>query len=96
MIRLSDCSLRNTAHADGEISRSVTELRPVEKPFEESLIATGNAEGRVRPRILKANELCLVALYFKNLTDTMQLSVDTMNEQMMREGLMAGADVERI
>jgi FlaA1/EpsC-like NDP-sugar epimerase len=58
MVQLSGLSVRDEARPDGDISISITGLRPGEKLFEELLIGD-NAEPTAHPRILKALEACL-------------------------------------
>jgi FlaA1/EpsC-like NDP-sugar epimerase len=58
MVQLSGLSVRDESRPDGDISISITGLRPGEKLFEELLIGD-NAEPTAHPRILKAHEACL-------------------------------------
>ncbi len=55
MVELSGLRVRDEACPDGDISITVTGLRPGEKLFEELLIG-GNPSATEHPRILKANE----------------------------------------
>jgi len=58
MVQLSGLSVRDESRPDGDISISITGLRPGEKLFEELLIGD-NSEPTAHPRILKAHEACL-------------------------------------
>ena len=91
MIRLAGHSLRDTAHPDGDIDILFIGLRPGEKLFEELLIAAGNAEGTVHPKIMKANEPCLDSLQLKSLIDSLQVGLDAQDELLVRQVLMAAA-----
>ena len=91
MIRLAGHSLRDTAHPDGDIDIVFIGLRPGEKLFEELLIAAGNAEGTVHPKIMKANEPCLDSAQLKHLMDSLQAGLDAQDEQQVRQVLIAAA-----
>ncbi|QXW17933.1 polysaccharide biosynthesis protein [Comamonas aquatica] len=55
MIRLSGMTVKDDAHASGDIEIKVVGLRPGEKLYEELLIGD-NPEATVHPRIMKAHE----------------------------------------
>ena len=91
LIRLAGHSLRDNAHPDGDIDITFIGLRPGEKLFEELLIASGNAEGTVHPKIMKANEPGLDSLQLKILMDALQVGLDAQDEQLVRQVLMEAA-----
>lgn len=56
MIMLAGRTIRDQNTPDGDIEIVLTGLRPGEKLYEELLIADGNAEGTLHPKIMKADE----------------------------------------
>ena len=91
MIRLAGHSPQDMAHPDGDIAIAITGLRPGEKLCEELLIATGNAEGTVHPKIMKANEPCLNSQQLGSLIDRIRAGLDAQDEQLVRQVIMAAA-----
>lgn len=56
MIRLAGHTVRSPEQPEGDIEISFVGLRPGEKMYEELLIASGNAQGTVHPKITRSSE----------------------------------------
>jgi FlaA1/EpsC-like NDP-sugar epimerase len=91
MIRLAGHTLRDATHPEGDIEIEITGLRSGEKLYEELLIATGNAEGTVHPKIMKANEPCLEASNLEGLIQQLRAAIDAQDQDLVRKVLMGVA-----
>lgn len=91
MIRLAGHTLRDAAHPEGDIEIEITGLRPGEKLYEELLIASGNAEGTVHPKIMKANEPSVEAVHLESLIQQLRAAIEAQDQDLVRKVLMGVA-----
>ena len=91
MIKLAGHTLRDATHPQGDIEIEITGLRSGEKLYEELLIASGNAEGTVHPKIMKANEPCLQASQLESLIQQLRAAIDAQDQSLVRKVLMGVA-----
>jgi FlaA1/EpsC-like NDP-sugar epimerase len=91
MIRLAGHTVLDQANPNGEIEIEITGLRPGEKLREELFIATGNAEGTLHPKIMKANEPTVDAAQLEDLLARLRTALLSADEPLIRQVLMNGA-----
>ncbi|EON11764.1 nucleoside-diphosphate sugar epimerase/dehydratase [Pandoraea sp. SD6-2] len=101
MIRLAGHTVCDADCPDGDIEIEVTGLRPGEKLYEELLIASSNAEGTSHPKIMKANEPCVVGERLVNLMNRLEYGLDRRDSGATRDLLMSialatGAELDSV
>lgn len=88
MIRLAGNTVRDETSPEGDIEITITGLRPGEKLYEELLIAGGNADGTLHPKIMRANEPCWDEGAMASLIEQLKVSIEARDEVGVREMLM--------
>jgi FlaA1/EpsC-like NDP-sugar epimerase len=91
MIRLAGHSPRDADHPDGDIEIKVIGLRPGEKMFEELLIASGNAQSTIHPKITRSNEPSIGGLELEAALDVLQSALTQKDLPTLRNHLMSFA-----
>jgi len=89
MIRLAGYTVCDEDCPDGDIPIEVTGLRPGEKLYEELLIAASNAEGTSHPKIMMANEPCVVGERLMGLMTRLEQGLQRQDSAATRELLMS-------
>jgi FlaA1/EpsC-like NDP-sugar epimerase len=83
MIHLSGLELKNSTHPDGDISITITGLRPGEKLYEELLIGD-NVLKTSHPMIMKAQEDMLTWTELRRLLDCIETAIIECNQDRLR------------
>jgi FlaA1/EpsC-like NDP-sugar epimerase len=88
MVRLAGHTVQDELHPEGDITITVTGLRPGEKLYEELLIANHHASSTPHPKIMKAHEPYLAADAFIEMTRELQQAMIERDESAVRSLLM--------
>ena len=87
MIRLSGLTVRDSQHPDGDISITITGLRPGEKLFEELLIGD-EVSGTTHPRIMTAKEVMMPWKELSELLIALDRACHDFDHESIRELLL--------
>jgi len=88
MIRLAGHTVRSPERPDGDIEISFIGLRPGEKMYEELLIADGNAQGTIHPKITRSTEPALSSLELEQSISTLQAAIARQDHAAVRTLVM--------
>jgi FlaA1/EpsC-like NDP-sugar epimerase len=89
MIRLAGHTVRSPERPEGDIEISFVGLRPGEKMYEELLIASGNAQGTVHPKITRSSEPGVSSAELKEAIAALESAIAQQDHAAVRALVMA-------